>query len=445
MVVHSSDRKPFKCPYCILRYSYQSHLKQHIEKNHFVKDDLNHYCVICKIHFTKKSQLHKHNYIHTGEKAFKCYYPFCDKSFFNEGKLNLHIQKSHNLSHQINNINGNLNQNNNNNYKNTNKIEMNNIKSLNNLVSNNLSENISTCIDNNDLAKSASFCASNALINVNKEEEFESENISEQQQHKNSDYEMLLKIKRIDKIKDVEDLKYINNLQESKDIAINHKKTNLSLASSRKRKSRKFSSEVFAEKKEKSFYRCPIGDCIKTYTSPYNLKVHIKTFHYKIQQFKCQVCGQLFNHKCSLNNHILKTNHLNSAQEEEANEAVDNPELNDFEIFNLYKKEEKNENSLEQEIEEEENSDSNFENNNEINQNKDREKRYCDEEQNFNFKFANDLGYNYLVDFKDTETRFAIINDEDKFGFEMNNHCEINEDDNLLFRINPNFLDNNES
>jgi len=165
MVVHADDKKPFKCPYCILRYSYQSHLKQHIEKNHTIKEDLNHFCIICNIHFNKKSHLNKHNFIHNGEKPFKCYYPFCEKSYFNEGKLNCHIRKDHNL--------------------NTNITISNKINDINMRISNNISENISTCFENNDLTK-INNC--NNIVNCNRNQDKDLSNINNL---KDSDYDII--------------------------------------------------------------------------------------------------------------------------------------------------------------------------------------------------------------------------------------------------------------
>ena len=52
--------------------------------------------------------------------------------------------------------------------------------------------------------------------------------------------------------------------------------------------------------------------CLKTYSTPYNLKTHIKTFHYDITQFQCEICLQNFKHKCSLEKHFLKSGHSGS-------------------------------------------------------------------------------------------------------------------------------------
>jgi len=433
-----------------------------VKKNHVIKTDLAYYCVICNLHFTKKSQLNKHNFIHTGEKAFKCYYPFCDKSYFNEGKLNLHIQKSHNLNHQINNINITNNDNNNNNQNtNNNNNKNNDLKDLNcvYLLSNNLSANISTCMDNNDLSKFPSYTA-NAVMTppaINKEvipSHYLDIMLSmNEQQHKNSEYEMHLKIKRIDKIKDVEDLKYINVLNNTSNINDNNINKRLNFGcSGLSRKRRKFSSEVFAEKKEKSFYKCPVHDCIKTYTSPYNLKVHMKTFHYKIQQFKCKVCEQHFKHKCSLNNHILKTNHLNSTEEAEKL-CHKNPCQKDNFISAAVNLSIKTKNNQKEEY-----SDANFSAVDELiiaeNLRCCGQKAAfdCDEELNSNLIFENEFKKDFFEAFKYEEKSFGDgehIIEEEKFRFELNDYnnggVNNNRDENLLFSINPNFFINNEN
>jgi uncharacterized Zn-finger protein len=59
------------------------------------------------------------------------------------------------------------------------------------------------------------------------------------------------------------------------------------------------------ENQEKKFLQCPIEDCKKSYSTAYNLKVHIKTYHYKLEEFICS-CGKPFKHKCSLLKHRIK-------------------------------------------------------------------------------------------------------------------------------------------
>ena len=57
------------------------------------------------------------------------------------------------------------------------------------------------------------------------------------------------------------------------------------------------------EKEEKS-YKCPFDGCLKVYSTSYNLKVHVKSFHFNEKHFRCQECGKEFSHKCSLERHV---------------------------------------------------------------------------------------------------------------------------------------------
>jgi len=44
----------------------------------------------------------------------------------------------------------------------------------------------------------------------------------------------------------------------------------------------------------------------------FNLKTHIKTYHYSLKEFKCDEinCNQLFKHKCSLERHKMKYHNI---------------------------------------------------------------------------------------------------------------------------------------
>lgn len=316
MVVHSADKKPFKCPHCILRYSYKSHLKQHIENNHVINENNAHYyCSICNITFVKKSQLSKHNYCHTGQKAYECYYPFCEKSYFNEGKLKLHILKNHNNSTTYSPLTDN------------NLIAINSSIPINNLNS----ENISTCLDNSSIKKVNSFNGFNRdskeFINVQsdlsyrneKEDKSVCEDSNNSEDEENKSLKFLLDEKE-ESYKINKDYLLDNNKLIYKDlVSKNNNNVGQIITKSnnflQRKKMKNFINTTFSQKDEKTFYKCPIKDCLKTYTTPYNLKVHVKTSHFKIQQYRCGVCAQTFSHKCSLNNHMLKLNHLGQSQE----------------------------------------------------------------------------------------------------------------------------------
>jgi hypothetical protein len=48
-------------------------------------------CDICSEIFNKKCKLLRHSFKHDGKRSFKCYYPYCTKAYFTEGKLIQHI------------------------------------------------------------------------------------------------------------------------------------------------------------------------------------------------------------------------------------------------------------------------------------------------------------------------------------------------------------------
>jgi hypothetical protein len=70
---------------------------------------------------------------------------------------------------------------------------------------------------------------------------------------------------------------------------------------------------------EKIYFNCPMENCQKTYTSRYNLKVHMKTYHFEIKEFVCQYlsCSQRFKHKSSLERHIRVSHSFNSSSRNE--------------------------------------------------------------------------------------------------------------------------------
>lgn len=55
----------------------------------------------------------------------------------------------------------------------------------------------------------------------------------------------------------------------------------------------------------KKVHICPMNDCLKAYTSRYNLKVHIESFHQNKAEFICHLCTTFFKHKCTLRKHLL--------------------------------------------------------------------------------------------------------------------------------------------
>jgi len=59
-------------------------------------------------------------------------------------------------------------------------------------------------------------------------------------------------------------------------------------------------------KKEKQLYLCFYQDCLKAFSSKYNLKNHIKTHHLGISEFVCTICESKYKHKKSLQEHMNK-------------------------------------------------------------------------------------------------------------------------------------------
>ena len=92
MISHSEEKKPFKCSMCVTRFSNRSHLNRHIKFFHLSKTID---CNICKEKFSKKSDYYRHIYSHTKNKPFHCYFPFCKRSYFKQGKLQSHINVYH--------------------------------------------------------------------------------------------------------------------------------------------------------------------------------------------------------------------------------------------------------------------------------------------------------------------------------------------------------------
>ncbi len=68
---------------------------------------------------------------------------------------------------------------------------------------------------------------------------------------------------------------------------------------------KEFESENSASNKEKKYFKCPYNNCLKVYSSQYNLSVHIKTFHLKIKSYLCSICPNKYFHKVSLKKHLM--------------------------------------------------------------------------------------------------------------------------------------------
>ena len=51
-------------------------------------------------------------------------------------------------------------------------------------------------------------------------------------------------------------------------------------------------------------FLCPYEDCDRTFSTKYNMKRHLDSFHLKIKRFQCMTCLKLFVSKQVLNDHL---------------------------------------------------------------------------------------------------------------------------------------------
>ena len=207
MITHEPEPNYYECEFCLKRFSLNYHLTSHLQNVHGQKKIKVYKCPDCGLYFQKKSKLflHQKDFHNLVFDKIPCYYPYCNKSYFSEQKLNDHIQNYH------------LNLINNPNYINEGQIFSN---------KNNDNDNIF-----------------NDFNSENKESELENSS---------------------------------NN--------------------------------------EKKYFKCPYKNCVKVYSSNYNLSVHIKTFHLKIKSFECKLCSNKYFHKVSLKKHLMLEHKFNNEQ-----------------------------------------------------------------------------------------------------------------------------------
>ena len=205
MITHNPEPNYYECEYCLKRFSLNYHLTAHLQTVHSNNKVKVYQCPDCDLFFNKKSKLflHQKDIHNLVSDKIPCYYPYCNKSYISEEKLNYHIQK-----HHMNLIN---NQNNNN------------------------SDNIFSDSPNN----------------------------------------------------------IFNDTNEENNIEIKSENSST---------------------KEKKYYKCPYKECLKVYSSYYNLSVHIKTFHLKIKSFCCSICSNKYYHKVSLKKHLMIEHKFNNEQ-----------------------------------------------------------------------------------------------------------------------------------
>ncbi|KAI0186967.1 hypothetical protein EV127DRAFT_437533 [Xylaria flabelliformis] len=94
---HNNER-PFKCPYsdCDKDYIEEKHLKQHIKGSHTAERD--HVCTYegCGKQFMTATRLRRHQLVHQGQDRFRCRdFPPCNQSFRKHQTLQRHIRTEH--------------------------------------------------------------------------------------------------------------------------------------------------------------------------------------------------------------------------------------------------------------------------------------------------------------------------------------------------------------
>ena len=120
MITHEPQPNYYECELCLKRFCLNYHLKSHMENVHGQKQIKVYKCPDCDLYFHKKSKLflHQKDFHNVIFEKLPCYYPYCNKSYISEQKLNDHIQKYHlSLINNPNNIkDGDIFLNNNDNY-----------------------------------------------------------------------------------------------------------------------------------------------------------------------------------------------------------------------------------------------------------------------------------------------------------------------------------------
>ena len=97
MITHDPNPNYFECEFCLKRFSLNYHLTSHLQNVHKQKKLKVYKCPDCDKYFTKKSKLflHQKDFHNFVFDKIPCYYPYCNKSYISEQKLNDHIKKFH--------------------------------------------------------------------------------------------------------------------------------------------------------------------------------------------------------------------------------------------------------------------------------------------------------------------------------------------------------------
>lgn len=78
--------KFFRCRHCLKNFKFQSSLSYHMCHK---KSNLT--CRVCGKTFTRRSSLHDHSRVHSGEKPFEC--GICKKAFSKKYNLSVHMMR----------------------------------------------------------------------------------------------------------------------------------------------------------------------------------------------------------------------------------------------------------------------------------------------------------------------------------------------------------------
>lgn len=87
---HSLIGKQYKCTSCDLSFVEKWTMAQHFRNTH--TDIRRFVCTVCGKSFKKSRHLINHNYMHTGEKLFKCTHEGCGKCFRVDSSLRAHMR-----------------------------------------------------------------------------------------------------------------------------------------------------------------------------------------------------------------------------------------------------------------------------------------------------------------------------------------------------------------
>lgn len=87
---HLPDGVQLKCEPCGLPFTHQSTLDAHCKRSHSTNRAF--ICSICKKGFKSRNLLRGHQYVHTGQKTFKCVYDGCERLFSTIQNRNWHMR-----------------------------------------------------------------------------------------------------------------------------------------------------------------------------------------------------------------------------------------------------------------------------------------------------------------------------------------------------------------